>query len=87
MPATKRVQVRPGCKSSFLQVAYTGPVVNALVHTADPASGVQDVVVDTDVGQLDAVAWVPCASCWEPLNDGPRRHGSPAYRAAVDNAS
>ncbi|MGP3965342.1 type II toxin-antitoxin system Phd/YefM family antitoxin [Nonomuraea sp. 3N208] len=86
LPATKRVPLCPYCKSSFLQVAYTGPVVNALVNTADPASGVQDVVVDTDVGQLDKVAWVRCASCWEPLADGPRQHGSPAHRAAVDIA-
>ncbi|TDD25357.1 hypothetical protein [Nonomuraea diastatica] len=60
LPATKRVPACPGCKSSYLQVAYTGPVVHALVNTADPDSGIQDVVVDTDVAQLDEVAWVKC---------------------------
>ncbi|MEU4234343.1 type II toxin-antitoxin system Phd/YefM family antitoxin [Nonomuraea sp. NPDC026600] len=86
LPVGSRVPVCPGCKSSFLLVAYTGPVINALVNTADPGSGVQDVVVDTDVGQLGEVAWVRCASCWEPLSDGPRRPGSPARRAAVEIA-
>ncbi|MEO3892165.1 type II toxin-antitoxin system prevent-host-death family antitoxin [Nonomuraea sp. B5E05] len=86
LPATKRVPVCPGCKSSYLQVAYTGPVVHALVNTADPDSGIQDVVVDTDVAQLEKVAWVKCASCWEPLADGPRQHGAPAHRAAVEIA-
>ncbi|WP_020543162.1 hypothetical protein [Nonomuraea coxensis] len=44
------------------------------------------VAVDTDAGQLDKIAWVRCASCWEPLNDGPRQHGAPAHRAAVEIA-
>ncbi|MFI7705496.1 type II toxin-antitoxin system Phd/YefM family antitoxin [Nonomuraea sp. NPDC049480] len=86
LPQGRRAPVCPTCKSSFLQVAYTGPVVHALVNTADAAGRVHDVVVDTDVAQLEAVAWVRCASCWEPLADGPRRPGSPAHRAAVEIA-
>jgi hypothetical protein len=86
LPTGRRAPVCPTCKSSFLQVAYTGPVVHALVNTADPAAGVQDVVVDPDVAQLEKVAWVRCASCWEPLADGPRRPGSPARRAAAEIA-
>uniref|UniRef100_UPI003F499568 hypothetical protein n=1 Tax=Nonomuraea sp. CA-252377 TaxID=3240003 RepID=UPI003F499568 len=81
LPAGSRVPVCPTCKSFFLQVAYTGLVVHALVNTADPAAGVQDVVVDPDVAQLEKVAWVRCAFCFEPLADGPRRPGSPARRA------
>ncbi|MFI7708484.1 hypothetical protein [Nonomuraea sp. NPDC049480] len=61
-------------------------MVHALVNTADPVGGVHDVVVDTDVAQLEAVAWVRYASCWKPLADGPRRPGSPARRAAVEIA-
>jgi hypothetical protein len=86
LPQGSRAPVCPTCKSSYLQVAYTGPVVHALINTADAAAGVQDVVVDPDVAQLEKVAWVRCASCWEPLADGPRRPGSPARRAAVDIA-
>ncbi|WP_171075121.1 type II toxin-antitoxin system Phd/YefM family antitoxin [Nonomuraea basaltis] len=86
LPVGSRAPVCPTCKSSYLRVAYTGPVVHALVNTADPAAGVQDVVVDPDVAQLEKVAWVRCASCWEPLADGPRRPGSPARRAAVEIA-
>ncbi len=32
------------------------------------------------------VAFVRCASCWEPMGDRPREHGAPACRAAVDIA-
>ncbi|WP_157254838.1 type II toxin-antitoxin system Phd/YefM family antitoxin [Nonomuraea typhae] len=85
-PATRRVPVCPGCKSSLFYVTHTGPLINALVNTADPAGGVYDVAVDTDPGQLDRVVWVRCASCWEPLNGRPRQHGSPAHRAATEIA-
>ncbi|MEV4249862.1 hypothetical protein AB0J63_41430 [Streptosporangium canum] len=66
-----------------MHVVFTGPVVIALVNTADPAAGVQAAVADTDVAAAEKVAFVRCASCWEPMNERPREHGSPAWRAAV----
>ncbi|MDP9850305.1 prevent-host-death family protein [Streptosporangium lutulentum] len=83
LPIGSRVAVCPLCRSSFMHVVFTGPVVIALVNTADPAAGVQAVVADTDVTASEQVAFVRCASCWEPMNERPREHGSPAYRAAV----
>ncbi|MEV4177562.1 hypothetical protein [Nonomuraea sp. NPDC049709] len=55
LPTGSRAPVCPTCKSSFLQVAYTGPVVHALVKPADPASGAQDVGVEPHVAQLAVV--------------------------------
>ncbi|WP_329087720.1 MULTISPECIES: hypothetical protein [unclassified Streptosporangium] len=69
-----------------MHVVFTGPVVIALVNTADPAAGVQAAVADTDPATVEKVAFVRCASCWEPMGDRPRGHGAPAYRAAVDIA-
>ncbi|MGJ6969607.1 hypothetical protein ACSDR0_47765 [Streptosporangium sp. G11] len=69
-----------------MHVVFTGPVVIALVNTADPSAGVQAAVVDTDPAMAEKVAFVRCASCWEPMGDRPREHGAPAYRAAVDIA-
>ncbi|MER5325209.1 hypothetical protein [Streptosporangium roseum] len=66
-----------------MHVVFTGPVVIALVNTADPAAGVQTAVADTDVAAAEKVAFVRCASCWEPMNERPREHGSPAWRATV----
>ncbi|MEV6868424.1 hypothetical protein AB0M44_46525 [Streptosporangium subroseum] len=83
LPIGSRVAVCPSCRSSFMHVVFTGPVVIALVNTADPTAGVQVVVADTDVTAAEEVAFVRCASCWEPMNERPREHGSPAYRAAV----
>jgi len=85
-PAGSRGVVCPGCRSSFMHVVFTGPVVIALVNTADPAAGIQAVVADTDPAMALEVAFVRCASCWEPMGDRPREHGAPAYRAAVDIA-
>ncbi|WP_436762986.1 hypothetical protein [Streptosporangium sp. V21-05] len=66
-----------------MHVVFTGPVVIALVNTADPSTDVQAAVADTDPAMAQEVAFVRCASCWEPMGDRPREHGAPAYRAAA----
>ncbi|MGC5010117.1 WbqC family protein [Streptosporangium sp. DT93] len=52
-PAGARGAVCPGFRSSFRYVVFTGPVVIALVNTADPAAGVQAAVADTDPATVD----------------------------------
>ncbi|WP_169750283.1 type II toxin-antitoxin system Phd/YefM family antitoxin [Streptosporangium amethystogenes] len=75
-PAGTRGAVCPGCRSSFMHVVFTGPVVIALVNTADPAADVQAAVADTDPAMAQEVAFVRCASCWEPMGTRPREHGA-----------
>ena len=83
LPAGRRTPVCPYCRSSYLNVLYTGMTVALLVNTADPAAGVQAAVVETDTSELSSLDEVRCASCWNPLGDRPRTRGRPAHQAAT----
>lgn len=82
----KRGAVCPYCGSAYMKVVYSGPVVAALVNLADPGAGIQAVTVDTDPVLIEQMVEIRCASCAEEMNERPRKHGHPAYRAAADIA-
>jgi prevent-host-death family protein len=74
----------PTCRSSYMYLLLAGAVVYALVNVADPASGVQAILATPDRGALDKVEEVICGSCGAVMGERPRKHGYPAYAAAVE---
>jgi prevent-host-death family protein len=74
----------PNCRSSYMYLLLSGAVAYALVNVADPASGVQAVLVAPDRGALEKVEEVICGSCGAVMGERPREHGYPAYAAAVE---
>lgn len=74
----------PVCKSSYMYLVLSGPVVYALVNLADPTSGVQAVLANPDRGTLEKIEEVICGCCGSPMGERPREHGHPAYTAAVE---
>ncbi|MEU4539964.1 hypothetical protein AB0G15_34490 [Streptosporangium sp. NPDC023825] len=41
-------------------------------------------MTNIDPAMAQEVAFVRCASCWEPMRNRPSEYGAPAHRAAVD---
>ncbi|MGW0196446.1 hypothetical protein [Nonomuraea sp. NPDC003201] len=71
----ERVPISLGCKSSFLRIAHTGAVVNALASTADPDNSAE-------------VAWVRCASDRHACTEGSiwREAYQGGFRCVVPNS-